>query len=105
LNSLGQRPGENKLNRPGVMFLFYVACFIAMAVSTAFGVFLVCASKAKLRKSLARFPSWMVGVVEPGSKKERLVFGFWRFCGCVALLFAAFMICLVLFTFGLPTVH
>jgi hypothetical protein len=73
--------------------MFSFIGLIVVAIPSVFGAYLAFAPKTTLRKEAAWFPvKWIIGALDPYSKKERLVLRFWRFCGYVILLVVASMV-------------
>jgi hypothetical protein len=70
--------------------MYYLISMIVVGVPAILGGYFLLASKPKLRADAARIPKIFLGELVPDSRKEALVFGFWRFCGLLGLAFSAF---------------
>lgn len=72
--------------------MVYVLSLIVICVPLILGGYLTFAPKVRLRIEAARIPRVVLGHLTPDSRKESLVFGFWRVMGVLLLAFSAFII-------------
>ncbi|GAB5562933.1 MAG: hypothetical protein SynsKO_45800 [Synoicihabitans sp.] len=72
--------------------MVYLLSLIAIGVPLILGAYLAFAPKVRLRIAAARIPRVFLGDLPPDSKKEAVVFGFWRVFGALLLAFSVFII-------------
>jgi hypothetical protein len=73
--------------------MFYFAALFVIGLPTTFGLSLVRASKEKMREDVARSSKLLFATPpEDASRQERFLFGWRRFLGWSALIFAAFVL-------------